>query len=201
MRESEKKRIGQGGVPTKQQAKQFETAFAMGVQLRKPLRLHDLSTLRFGVSVPPSRGQRRGRFEFSAHKNGKQISLKLEGEMFEFYELLLRHYRPVLLEDRPDQGFVFVGGKRCAIAKKTLAKRISNLVWDQCRLDWNVHLFRHYDAWVLEQAGGDISDVARLLGIEISTAFRHYRKDTQEESQDRMEAALGHLQDGKWVTG
>jgi site-specific recombinase XerD len=176
--------------PTRRQAKLFETALCTAIDLCKPLRCFDLSQLSGAYYLPPTPRERRARFEFRASKNRRDIIIKVEGELLHCFEIFLANYRPVLLGEDEDLGFMFVGLRGRAISANTLGDRIRRFIRAETGLLWNCHLFRHFDAWVAKEAGADVGTVADLLSISVQTAHTTYDSDRQEDAQDTLHASM-----------
>jgi len=155
----------------------FQTALAIEIELKAPIRLKNLVGLRVGEHILFSRSERKGAVHLvipaEEVKGGRiPIELELRGEIVKLFEHYLETYRPLLGRD---DGYVFPGA--CAGHKHevTLSGQIVNAIDRHAGLRMNVHLFRHLAAKLyLDDNPGDYVTVQRLLGhasVDTTIAF------------------------------
>lgn len=176
------------GHPTRSLALQFQTALAIELLTKAPMRLKNLAEIRIGTRLlrDPRGGATLILVEEDV-KNEMPQEIPLSGDALALLDLYLKDYWPLLGGDRTP--FLFPGSSgdtaKCA---DTLRQQISGCVRTRCGVEVNPHLFRHLCAFlILQEQPGAYGLVQKILGhkniattinyyagMEGPAAFRHY---------------------------
>ena len=162
---------------TKKAALNVQTALAIELELKAPIRLKNLVSLRVGEHILFSRSERKGVIHLvippEEVKGGRTpIELELRGEVVRLLNEYLATYRPLL---GPDDGYLFPGERGGHKHQVTLSGQIVKAIDRHAGLHMNLHLFRHVAAKIwLDDHPGDYVTIQRLLGhtsVDTTLAF------------------------------
>lgn len=179
-----------GREPTLREAKRYAAALAIRFELKKPDRVLDLTYLNLLRNF--AAGIKADRYDFLSSKTGRNRTIILKGKQRGPHSRFCARYRKVLLEGRPDAGWLFPGGEKDGrMDAANLANMVAGMVKRELGIKWNINLFRHFGAQrYLKHHKGDLQGAADLCGNTIYTIHRNYVADRQEEAGDQLDEGL-----------
>jgi integrase len=167
-------------IPT---ARTMMNACMVGLLMYCPMRRHNLAELRIADHL---RRIPKGKSTImlvdipgGAVKNGVPTRYPVPDEIAEMIEEYLVYHRPLIcLTDSP---WLFPTRNGKAVHKNAVSNRVSKLIKRETGLEWNPHLFRHWDGRTyIEEQPGDYETVRRFLHHENQETSRTYLGNDSE---------------------
>jgi hypothetical protein len=191
-------RRDRGGVP---EAVQAQTAVAIAIELKAPIRIRTLVSLDLEQHIVRSRPGPGA----IAHlviprelvKNREPLLLELPSSVVQLIDLYCARFRPRLIND---PGSSLFPGRNGHKDRNGMSKQIAGVIRSWTGLHMNTHLFRHLAGFlILRESPGELETVRLLLGDRSSeTIVRSYSGMEQEAAFRRYDEMVSrYLTDGE----
>lgn len=192
------------GVTPVQAARMARMATIIEILLICPMRLQNLHTLRpdlhFRRLDPKGRRITHIVIDGAYVKNREPIEWEVRPENADLIEAYIRDFRPALAG--PGNPYLFPGEGMETYSTSALQTAVCNVTLEEIKVRVNVHLFRHFAAWLhLKHHPGAYEDVRRILGHRsIQTTINTYVGFETEAAAERFDSVvLQERRDGRAI--
>ena len=169
--------------PTVLDAVEVQSAIAIAILLIAPIREKNLAALDIAFNLHRVRDE-EWYLIIPKHevKNKEDLTFPIPQSIVELIKIYLDVYRPLLLKKPSNKLFISLNGKPKTPAE--LGAQLPKFIQRHTGLTMNVHLFRHFAAYLYLKANpGHYEPVRHLLAHkDIATTIRFYTKLEQIES-------------------
>ena len=177
--------------PTVLDAVEVQSAIAIAILLIAPIREKNLAALDFAFNLHRVRDE-EWYLIIPKHevKNKEDLTFPIPQSIVELIKIYLDVYRPLLLKKPSNKLFISLNGKPKTPAE--LGAQLPKFIMRHTGLVMNVHLFRHFAAYLYLKANpGHYEPVRHLLAHkDIATTTRFYTKLEQIESFRQYDSVI-----------
>ena len=177
--------------PTVLDAVEVQSAIAIAILLIAPIREKNLAALDFAFNLHRVRDE-EWYLIIPKHevKNKEDLTFPIPQSIVELIKIYLDVYRPLLLKKPSNKLFISLNGKPKTPAE--IGAQLPKFIKKHTGLEMNVHLFRHFAAYLYLKANpGHYEPVRHLLAHkDIATTTRFYTKLEQIESFRQYDSVI-----------